>query len=191
MNQELKEMSRVLDRNSTTAESAVYDRYASAAQQREEALCCPVTYAGDYLAAIPDEIIERDYGCGDPSPYVRQGETVLDLGSGAGKLCYILSQAVGPGGKVIGVDCNQEMLDLARRHRRTVADRIGYANVEFLYGMIQDLGLDLDVLCKNSSSTRSAIRPTGWRCGRLKIVCVKNLRSSPATPSTAWFRTVS
>lgn len=141
-------MSRVLERHSTTAESAVHDRYASAARQREEALCCPVEYAGDYLAAIPDDIIERDYGCGDPSPYVRQGETVLDLGSGAGKLCYILSQAVGPDGKVIGVDCNQEMLGLARRHRRTVADRIGYANVEFLYGMIQDLGLDLEVLAQ-------------------------------------------
>jgi len=107
-------------------------------------LCCPVSYAGDYLAAIPQEILERDYGCGDPSRHVQPGETVLDLGSGGGKLCYILSQAVGPQGRVIGVDCNPEMLALARKYRDEVARRIGYGNVEFRHGLIQDLQLDLD-----------------------------------------------
>ncbi|HUQ72996.1 MAG TPA: methyltransferase domain-containing protein [Planctomycetaceae bacterium] len=129
-----------------SAEAAVSERYAAAAQAREAALCCPVSYAGNYLAAIPQEILERDYGCGDPSRHVRQGETVLDLGSGGGKLCYILSQAVGPQGRVIGVDCNSEMLALARKHRDEVARRIGYGNVEFRYGLIQDLQLDLDRL---------------------------------------------
>ncbi len=83
-----------------TSESAVHNRYSAAAQAREPALCCPVEYAGDYLAVIPAEIIERDYGCGDPSPYVQPGDVVLDLGSGAGKLCYILSQVVGADGRV-------------------------------------------------------------------------------------------
>jgi SAM-dependent methyltransferase len=127
-------------------ESAVHERYAAAAQRVEPALCCPVEYAGDYLAVVPPEIIERDYGCGDPTRFVRAGDVVVDLGSGAGKLCYILSQIVGPKGRVIGVDCNQEMLSLARRHHATVAERIGFANVKFHFGLIQDLKLDLDRL---------------------------------------------
>jgi arsenite methyltransferase len=129
-------------------ESSVRDRYSSAAHAVEPALCCPVEYAGDYLAAVPPEIIERDYGCGDPSRYAREGEVVVDLGSGAGKICYILAQIVGPRGRVIGVDCNPEMLALARSYRASIAERIGYANVEFHFGLIQDLRLDLDRLAE-------------------------------------------
>ncbi|MBA2114176.1 methyltransferase domain-containing protein [Bremerella alba] len=128
------------------SDQAVSQRYAGAAQQREAALCCPVQYDTKLLEVIPDEVIERDYGCGDPTPFVRIGDTVLDLGSGGGKLCFISAQMVGPEGRVIGVDCNPEMLHLARKHAPTVAERIGYANVEFRNGMIQDLQLDLDQL---------------------------------------------
>lgn len=127
-------------------ESSVYTRYAAAAQAVEPALCCPVEYSPDLLKVIPQEIIERDYGCGDPTPFVRSGDTVLDLGSGGGKLCYIAAQMVGPTGRVIGVDCNREMLELARKHAPTVAERLGYANIDFRYGLIQDLGLDLQRL---------------------------------------------
>jgi SAM-dependent methyltransferase len=127
-------------------EASVYDRYAAASKQVEPALCCPVQYAGQYLKVVPQEIIEKDYGCGDPSAWVKEGDIVLDLGSGAGKLCYIMSQVVGPTGKVIGVDCNTEMLALSRKYRAEVAGKIGYSNVEFRYGMIQDLQLDLDLL---------------------------------------------
>ncbi len=127
-------------------ESSVHERYSLAAQAVEPALCCPVTYSADLLKIIPDEIIERDYGCGDPTPYVRPGDTVLDLGSGGGKLCYIAAQVVGEQGRVIGIDCNREMLALARKHVSTVAARLGFANVEFRYGLIQDLALDLDLL---------------------------------------------
>lgn len=128
------------------SDQAVAQRYAGAAQQREAALCCPVQYDTSLLEVIPDEVIERDYGCGDPTPFVRPGDTVLDLGSGGGKLCFIAAQMVGAEGRVIGVDCNPEMLALARKHAPTVAERIGYANVEFRNGMIQDLQLDLDQL---------------------------------------------
>ena len=95
-------------------ESAVRQRYSSAAEAREPALCCPVDYDRRYLEVIPQEVIDRDYGCGDPSKYVRQGETVLDLGSGGGKICFIASQVVGESGAVIGVDMNDDMLALAR-----------------------------------------------------------------------------
>ncbi|MBV9127256.1 MAG: methyltransferase domain-containing protein [Verrucomicrobia bacterium] len=128
------------------AEAAVKERYASGAQTREAALCCPVQYDPQYLKVIPQEVIERDYGCGDPSQYLRPGETVLDLGSGTGKICFIASQVVGAQGKIIGVDMTDEMLDVARRNAPTVAERVGYANVEFRKGRIQDLGLDLERL---------------------------------------------
>ncbi len=126
-------------------ESSVRDRYAQGAQQVQPALCCPITeYEGQYLKNLPAEIIEKDYGCGDPSRYVGEGETVVDLGSGAGKACYIMSQKVGPGGRVIGVDFNDAMLDLARKYQKPLAETFGFANVEFRKGRIQDLALDLD-----------------------------------------------
>lgn len=127
-------------------EHAVKDRYANAAKAQEPALCCPVDYNLQYLKVIPAEVIERDYGCGDPSKYVRPGETVLDLGSGTGKICFIAAQVVGPEGKVIGVDMTDDMLEVARRNAPVVADRIGFSNVEFRKGRIQDLALDLEVL---------------------------------------------
>jgi ubiquinone/menaquinone biosynthesis C-methylase UbiE len=127
-------------------EHAVHDRYANAAKAQEPALCCPVDYDPQYLKAIPTEVIERDYGCGDPSKYVRLGETVLDLGSGTGKICFIASQVVGPQGKVIGVDMTDDMLEVARRNAPLVAENIGHANVEFRKGRIQDLALDLEAL---------------------------------------------
>ncbi len=128
----------------TNLEDAVIDRYASGAAQREAALCCPTTYDPKHLAILPAEIIERDYGCGDPSAHVHEGETVVDLGSGGGKVCYILSQKVGPSGRVIGVDFNDTMLALARKYEDELAAKIGHANVAFRKGKIQDLALDLD-----------------------------------------------
>ena len=127
-------------------ETAVKERYAAGAQAQEAALCCPVDYDPQYLKVIPQEVIERDYGCGDPSRHVRRGETLLDLGSGTGKICFIAAQVVGPEGRVIGVDMTDAMLEVARRNAPIVAERIGHANVEFRKGRIQDLALDLEKL---------------------------------------------
>jgi SAM-dependent methyltransferase len=95
-------------------ETSVRVRYARAAGAVEAELCCPTAYDPRHLEAIPAEVLERDYGCGDPTTYVRPADTVLDLGSGGGKVRFIAAQIVGPRGRVIGVDCNREMLALAR-----------------------------------------------------------------------------
>lgn len=125
-------------------ETEVLDRYSKGAHQVEARLCCPTQYEPAGLALLPREIIEKDYGCGDPSRHVRAGETVVDLGSGAGKICYILAQKVGPEGQVIGVDFNDEMLALSRKYLDEMADKLGYRNIRFVKGKIQDLALDLD-----------------------------------------------
>lgn len=148
-------------RDGLSHEAAVRDRYSSGAKQVEPALCCSVKYDSNLLAAIPQEIIDRDYGCGDPTPFVRSGDTVLDLGSGGGKVCYIAAQIVGPAGRVIGVDCNLEMLALARRHQGAVAARLGFDNVEFRCGMIQDLRLDLDLVA-NELARHPVRDQAGW-----------------------------
>src|SRR5438552_3755741 len=134
----------MIQRRST--ESIVRERYAAGARECADKLCCPVNYEAEYLKVIPREVIERDYGCGNPSIYLREGETVLDLGSGTGKICFIAAQIVGRKGKVIGVDMTEEMLEVARRNAPIVAERVGYGNVEFRKGRIQDLALDLEEL---------------------------------------------
>lgn len=143
--------------------TAVRDRYSDAAKDRTADLCCAVTYDAKYLEAIPTAVLERDYGCGDPSKYVLPGDIVLDLGSGGGKICFIASQVVGPNGRVIGVDCNDDMLALARASQIDVAQKVGFSNVEFRKGQIQDLKLDLDQLDAR-------------------------LRSHPVTTSSDWLR---
>jgi SAM-dependent methyltransferase len=135
-----------------SVENVVRQRYSRGAKQRVPALCCPVSYNTQFLKRIPSEIIERDYGCGDPSKHLRPGETVLDLGSGGGKICYIAAQVVGAKGRVIGVDMNDDMLALARKYQPAMARQLGYNNVEFHKGRIQDLALDLEVFERHLAS---------------------------------------
>ena len=105
----------------TTVEQIVKERYREGAQTQVEEHCCPIDYDPGYLEIIPHEVLARDYGCGDPSRHVRPGETVLDLGSGTGKICFIAAQVVGAEGRVIGVDMTPEMLAVARRNAPIVA----------------------------------------------------------------------
>ena len=127
-------------------EGAVRDRYTAGARATQAELCCPVDYDSKLLAILPREIIERDYGCGDPSRYVHAGDTVLDLGSGGGKICYMAAQLVGARGRVIGIDMNDDMLELARKYQSAMAARLGGDRVAFLKGKIQDLALDVSAL---------------------------------------------
>ncbi|MAZ87243.1 MAG: methyltransferase [Cellvibrionaceae bacterium] len=129
-----------------TVETLVSERYAEGAQERQEALCCPVDYDASLLKILPQEIIERDYGCGDPSRYVEAGDVVLDLGSGGGKICYMAAQIVGDKGAVIGVDMTDEMLELARSYQGEMASKLGSDRVDFKKGYIQDLSLDVEAM---------------------------------------------
>jgi len=95
-----------------------------------------VGYTDEQLAAIPEEAF-LGLGCGNPTALasLRQGETVLDLGAGAGIDCFLAAKVVGETGRVIGVDMTAEMLDRAREN----AAKHHYANVEFRLGEIENL----------------------------------------------------
>jgi arsenite methyltransferase len=107
--------------------------------------CCvgeaPPAHIARVLERIHPEILERFYGCGSPLPPALEGATVLDLGCGTGRDCYVLSQLVGPEGRVVGIDMTPEQLEVARRHREHQAEAFGHAesNVEFVEGFIEDL----------------------------------------------------
>lgn len=122
--------------------NAVRGAYASVAQGGG---CCggPVEidatrlgYADEELAAVPDGA-NLGLGCGNPQAIaaLQPGETVLDLGSGAGFDCFLAARAVGDAGRVIGVDMTPEMLGKARENAR----KGGYDNVEFRLGEIEHL----------------------------------------------------
>ncbi|MHB1141970.1 MAG: methyltransferase domain-containing protein [Sulfuricaulis sp.] len=95
----------------------------------------------EILKDIHPDVIAKFYGCGSPIPSELTGKTVLDLGSGSGRDCFILSRLVGPAGRVIGVDMTPEQLDTARRHVGYHTEKFGFArpNVEFRQGYIEDL----------------------------------------------------
>ncbi len=98
-----------------------------------------VGYDAEQLAAIPDGA-NLGVGCGNPTAIdaLRPGETVVDLGCGAGMDSFLAARAVGPEGRVIGIDMTDEMLEKARANARAV----GATNVEFRKGYIEDLPLE-------------------------------------------------
>jgi arsenite methyltransferase len=95
-----------------------------------------IGYSSDELESLPKGA-DLGLGCGNPTALasLKKGETVIDLGSGAGIDCFLAAKKVGKGGKIIGVDMTPEMLDKARRN----AERGGYSNVEFRLGEIENL----------------------------------------------------
>ena len=94
-------------------------------------------YTMDQVDAMPTQAVESFAGVGNPFSVgsIQPGETVLDVGSGAGFDCFIAGQAVGPVGKVIGVDMTEAMLDKAR----DIAQQMGLDQVEFRHGFAEEL----------------------------------------------------
>ena len=107
--------------------------------------CCTVTTYPDpikkLLSQIHDEVLMKYYGCGLTIPNELEGLRVLDLGSGAGRDCYLLSGLVGEKGSVVGVDMTEEQLSVARRHIPYHTEKFNYSepNVEFREGHIEKL----------------------------------------------------
>jgi MoaA/NifB/PqqE/SkfB family radical SAM enzyme len=93
--------------------------YGEAAREPKTDICQPVALSPQHVAHIPDEVVARSYGCGSPvmAANPQPGETVLDLGSGAGMECFIAARMVGAAGRVIGVDMTADMLRFANRAR--------------------------------------------------------------------------
>ncbi len=129
----------------------IREGYGRLAQETQGGAGTPpevVGYGLEALTTIPADT--PSFGCGNPLALaaLQPGEVVLDLGSGAGFDCFLAAQAVGPSGRVIGVDMTPEMLERARR----TAARDGYANVEFRLGDIEDLPVEddsVDVVISN------------------------------------------
>jgi arsenite methyltransferase len=130
--------------------NVVKDRYASLVRSGASS-CCDKTisccapkekmkgnlvksagYSDDELAVLPESSVENAYGCGNPLAFVEvaEGQTVVDIGSGAGIDCFIASKKVGPKGRVIGIDMTPEMIKKATENAITG----GYTNVEFRLG---------------------------------------------------------
>ena len=111
---------------------------------KTDACCSPAAvppHIRRALAKVHEEVQAKYYGCGLDIPLELEGLSVLDLGSGSGRDCYVLSQLVGPAGRVVGVDMTEEQLAVARRHLDSQARMFGYArsNVEFIKGDIERL----------------------------------------------------
>jgi arsenite methyltransferase len=160
---------------------AVRRRYADAAERAArgeyEAGCCgpgdgcgcgdassvadapfgAALYGDEATAAVPSAAVEASLGCGVPTAVadLHEGETVLDLGSGAGADVLISARRVGPTGRAIGLDMTDEMLALARAN----ASAAGVENVEFVKGYLEDMPLadaSVDVVISNCVINLSA-----------------------------------
>ena len=155
----------------------VRDRYAAAARSvkggmaaddwSEVAGCCDPKdglgvqlYAVAERAGLPEEAVLASLGCGNPTSVaeLREGDTVLDLGSGGGIDVLLSAKRVGPTGRAFGLDMTDEMLQLARENARAA----GATNVEFLKGFIEDVPLpdaSVDVIISNCVINLSTDKP--------------------------------
>lgn len=121
--------------------------------QEDASDCCSAEsslYPADLLATLPEGETAVSYGCGDPITLasLQPGQTVLDLGSGAGLDCFFAAKKVGETGQVIGVDMTPEMIERAR----SSAKRLDIQNVEFRQGYLEDLPVEsntVDVIISN------------------------------------------
>ena len=129
-------------------EAGVRDYYGktlkSSADLKTDACCAPSALPKrlrQALSKVHEEVTSRYYGCGLTIPTDLAGLSVLDLGSGSGRDCYLLSQLVGKDGRVTGVDMTDEQLEVAIRHLDFHAKAFGFANVDFRKADIQRLDL--------------------------------------------------
>ena len=152
--------------------SIVREFYGKAAEEPQEELCCPTKNSEEDTSHIPQEVLDRFYGCGSPTIIARvsEGETMVDLGAGAGIDCFIAAKKVGPKGKIYGIDMTDEMLKVANENRKLVAKNLGYDIVEFRKGFLEDIPVDngkVDLITSNCvinlSPDKKAVFNEMWR----------------------------
>ena len=133
----------------------VKDKYGEIAEN-DSSCCGPTSCCGTNNKVVDYSIMQDDYtgldgyvaeadlglGCGLPTEFagIKKGDTVVDLGSGAGNDVFVARALVGEEGKVIGLDFTQEMIDKANDNK----EKVGFSNVEFRLGEIEDMPLDTD-----------------------------------------------
>ena len=159
--------------------------------------CCSSSGSSCCAPPAPGRPVpEADLGlsCGDPVAFsqIREGDVVLDLGSGAGKDVFIAAEKVGPKGKAIGVDMTPEMLDLARKNAELYRKRTGLNNVEFREGTIEKLPMpksSVDLIISNCVINLSPNKPKVFkeafrvlrRNGRMVVSDIVLNRELPAS----------
>ena len=172
---------------SSNSRSKVGAYYAAAAGDKRSEILNPVHYDGTLIEHIPAAYRFRGYGCGSPvmDAELKNGERVVDLGCGSGVECYIAARLVGPQGFVTGVDMLEPMLELARRGAEEVRETLGYDNLYFLNGYLEQVPLpdnDADLVVSNcvlnlSSDKRSTfseilrVLVPGGRLVAADVVC--------------------
>jgi len=114
----------------------------------KEKIAKEIGYSKEEISAVPEANL--GLGCGNPVALsrIKEGDIVLDLGSGAGFDCFLASRRVGKSGKVIGIDMTEEMVEKAR----AIAKKRGYENVEFKLGEIENLPIEnnsIDIIISN------------------------------------------
>lgn len=142
----LQEDNILKDIEDDTVRKSVHEFYAAAANQPQRELCCPTSYNPADVSHIPREVLDISYGCGSPVTLagIERGENVLDLGSGGGVDCFIAAKMMGETGHVIGVDMTDEMLNNANTSRGIVARNLGFDNVRFIKGFLEEIPLSGD-----------------------------------------------
>lgn len=143
-------------RNAEQTHELVKQAYGKVAAS-QSSCCGPASSCcspGPAAANQPVPEAELGLSCGNPADFAqfRAGETVVDLGSGAGRDVFLAARAVGPAGRAIGVDMTPEMLALARKNAGIFESMYGLANVEFREGQIESLPLEdasVDVVLSN------------------------------------------
>ena len=160
-----------------STKSAVRELYAKVATG--EVSCCgdsstempmgaenirSIGYAKEAVEELPPDVLSANAGCGTPilDAAPKPGETVLDLGSGAGLDCFLAAKEVGPRGSVIGLDMTDAMLEKAERNRRSM----GAQNVSFRKGEIENMpveGGSVDVVISNCVINLSPDKPAVFR----------------------------
>jgi len=120
-------------------QTLVKEQYAHAVKNSIQ-LCCTDAYSADEISHVPQAVLDINQGCSSPiqKAQISAGDSVLDLGCGAGLDVFIAAKLVGPKGHVIGVDMSPEMLRVATAHMAEVSEKLGFErpNTEFKEGCI-------------------------------------------------------